>query len=62
MTAVDTGYYVFSSKIWKMWTDGIMSYDVHPCYFCVRQELSGIPPVYDRLVLMVCPEFLRMFI
>lgn len=62
--SIISGYYAFSPEIWKFWTGRVISYELwcSPLLFSVRQELSGIPPVYDRLVLMVCPELIWMFI
>jgi hypothetical protein len=52
---VDTGYYAFSPE-----NGNSAHYQLRcsPLSICVRQELSEMPPVYDRLVLMVCPELI----
>ena len=44
-----------------MWT---LHYQLRclPLLICVRQELAEMPPVYDRLVLMVCPELICLFV
>ena len=56
---VDSGYYASSPE-----NEISAHYQLRclPLLICVHQELAEMPPVYDRLVLMVCPELICLFV